>query len=292
MRSAQEFEDFLARCKGCHVVGFLADKAPQEWEKSTSSKYMDDLWPDSLHYIPIQVGAGREEDLLGVYSAAMRAPNALAFNHTSPHKSNSAMKKLFAPGEGDALIRRCGTFEAVDCNGEAAFLVLKSLSKGQPFSDFALVIAGGMGGSGRLISLAFSKEPPRRLILCDPAQDSAFLQRLEKALGVPAERYASLEALPPLAGPVAFVHAARPPRGGAGLSTLEFLKAYDRAENIALDLQMHPDWEGKSLSIARAGGMEYGLWTNWLLASHLQKAARGLKPLSREEFWEKASGRA
>jgi hypothetical protein len=265
-------------------MGYLGDKTEDEWDESTSRRYMNKLW-ESFAYIPIQLKQAEASLYLNsYYKVAESAGNIIGFNHTNPHKSNPAMRAMYGGGEGDILIKSEGKLQIADCNGRAAVMLLSHLISERPFSDYTLVIIGGLGATGRLILNAFADTAPKDILICDIQANDVFIDSLEAKMGFRPRYIDDIAKIPEIAGPAMFVNATRHADARKGISIYSILERCDIKGNAALDLIMGSDESFGSLAMRTADGNEFAAWTNYLLTQLIEQAVPGLDHIGREAF--------
>jgi len=299
IKSPQEFRSFLAETKTTYIMGYLGEKDDAGWDHSTSRVHMNLLWDvNDFCYLPINVKAGDFDTLGEIYDIALKEPRVIGFNQTNPHKANRLATDRFGEGHilGDILIREKGeeAFRVADCNGQAGALLLLKLLEVDSLNDICVVIFGGLGASGRLISRAVLSKGAKRLIIVDIAPDNGASEKLSGEFGIPVDYTNDFTNIEKLTGRIGFVNATRHQDARTGVSILSTIDEYQKPENALVDLLMGGGEELEGIEMPNASGEVYVAYTNYALACLISQTT-GLEGITFEYFHSKvliSEGRA
>lgn len=175
-------KEFLNKHKGVKFCLYLGYKDKEEWDKSTSRVYMNQVLPE-LIYVPVSIQKNDNASLKSVYEIAAENDNIVAINQTQPHKSNPVLKEFFKgenlPANVDALIKdKNKKFQLFDLNGPSFVGWFKdevSILAGK------IVIIFGVGGVGEPIARRISTEKLSSLILIDLVSKNELKEELSEA---------------------------------------------------------------------------------------------------------------
>jgi len=165
----KEVESFIARHRNSKFILYLAHKDKEDWEKSTSRVYMNQISPQ-LIYLPVNIEKDDLESLRQIYKISQNNEQIIATNQTQPHKSNAVMKELFRnltniPVNIDAIIEnQKGELSPYDLNGPA--FVDWFVDEVDVLTDKFIILIG-VGGAGEPIARQIVLNKPSQLLLVD-----------------------------------------------------------------------------------------------------------------------------
>jgi shikimate 5-dehydrogenase len=173
------FRSFIKKYPGFAFCPYIADKDPEDWDKSTSRVYMNKILPRFL-YVPVHIPRGNLDRLRAFFHFVHSRQDMPAVNITQPHKSNPVLRELYSGDENnadiDTLIRNNeGELVSYDQNS-AAFIDWYKEETG-PFQDKPVVLVG-VGGVGAPIAKRVAAEKPRDLLLVDVVDKTDFATQL------------------------------------------------------------------------------------------------------------------
>lgn len=178
--SIKELDTFLNNFPKHKFVLYLAHKDANDWKKSTSRVYMNQI-STSLKYLPIDVKKDDLSTLRQVYSIAEKNSQIIAINQTQPHKSNPVLKKIFSkfpnvPKTIDTIIKNSyGKLIPFDLNGEAFTAWFEN--EVDSFINKNIILVG-VGGVGEQIARKLAIRKPKKLFLIDPTEKTAIKNNL------------------------------------------------------------------------------------------------------------------
>lgn len=214
---------------------YLAFKTEEEWNKSTSRVYMNQI-DKKFIYLPVNIRKNDTQMLESIYRLSEETPQIVAINQTHPHKSNAVLQEWFKgqdiPINVDALVKdKNGKLQLYDLNGPS-FTDWFEAEVGN-FKNKQIVVLG-VGGVGEPIARIISTKQPDHLFLVDLIQKTFLVKELSNLVSV---SYASsIDNIPFLSGKIIFINCT----GKEGVSEtgiIKFLDANKGNKNIFVDLR-------------------------------------------------------
>ena len=229
----QEIEAFLTEQKDSKFCLYLADKTEDEWEKSTSRVYMNQI-NKHLVYLPVNIKKDDYQLIEDIYRLSEKTSPIVAINQTQPHKSNPVLKQ-WAKGKNipknvDALVKdQNGCLQFFDLNG-ASFADWFEAEVGD-FENKQVVILG-VGGVGEPIARKIVERHPKNLQLVDVVSKKNLADELS------ATYEAKLESVSLYSQNIIFINCAGK-EGASEAGITDFLQKHKDKENIFIDLRPH-----------------------------------------------------
>lgn len=253
-QSTTEIESLRERYPNSFTCLYLAYKSPEDWEKSTSRVYMNQISPDFV-YIPVNIAKDDHQSLKSIYRLTRGDKRIIAINQTQPHKSNPILMELFhdrsnLPTNIDAIIKNeSGELEPYDLNGPS-FTNWFHDEVGN-FKDKQVVLIG-VGGVGEPIARKIVLDSPRELILVDPQNKQALADELSMTTYTSYRQPddLSLSSL----GNLVIINAAGKEGLGIDSATSRIIETCTNKENIFIDLR--PQLDIDVVNQARAIGWQ------------------------------------
>ncbi|MCK5084273.1 MAG: hypothetical protein KAQ64_01295 [Candidatus Pacebacteria bacterium] len=178
--SVKELKEFLARYSKFKFCLYLAYKDPDDWDRSTSRVYMNQVIAD-LIYLPVNIKKDNNDSLKEIYRISESSEQIVAINQTQPHKSNSVLGKWLQDDSIvniDALIKdKNKKLVPYDLNGPSFVGWFKD-EVGQ-FQEKCVILLG-VGGVGEPIARKVIEEKPSKLILVDIVPKNELCAELSK----------------------------------------------------------------------------------------------------------------
>lgn len=235
--SIKELIQFVEKYKDHKFCLYLAYKEKEDWNKSTSRVYMNQVLPD-LIYLPINI---EKEDLISIRELLRVAEynkNIIAINITQPHKSNAVLRDWFketdVPTNIDILIKdKHGKLIPYDINAPSFVGWFKD--EVDLFSN-KCVIVFGVGGVGEPIARKIIKEKPLQLILIDLIKKDYLAKELSSFGNVVYS--AGLDQIECKENNIIFINCSGK-EGGNNFNIEDFLMKYKDMNNIFVDLRPH-----------------------------------------------------
>lgn len=97
-QSVPDVEALLAEHPKMYCCPYLADKSPEEWDVSTSRRYMNQVSP-TLLYLPFNVRGGDSESVREMLDWAKGCDRVAGVNITQPHKNNSVVQEFLGSND-------------------------------------------------------------------------------------------------------------------------------------------------------------------------------------------------
>lgn len=179
-KGVKEFESFIASFPGFSFCPYVADKTADEWDVSTSRRYMNQVLENFL-YIPVNIPNGDNRQIEKLLEMVALDKTVAAINITKPHKSAPVLKKIFlgsdtAEGNIDTLIKN-NQAELVPYDLNAAAFVGWFTDVVGSFNGRDVVLIG-VGGVGEPIAKHIVNGGVASLQLVDPDNKSELALRL------------------------------------------------------------------------------------------------------------------
>jgi len=235
--SVKEVIAFLETHKGSKFCLYLAYKKPEDWDKSTSRVYMNQI-NEKLIYLPINIEKDDLRSIEGVYKLSEENHQIVAINQTQPHKSNSVLKQWFAgqniPTNVDSLVKdKYGRLQLFDLNGPSFTGWFK-----YEVSDFKNkhVIILGVGGVGEPIARKVIENNPSKLFLIDKFSKEKLCEELSEIGNV--EYSSNLDQISLDENEIIFINCAGK-EGVDDSSAINLLIKFKFKDNIFVDLRPH-----------------------------------------------------
>ncbi len=192
-----EFQSFIKQYPNFTVCTYIADKTDDDWSRSTSRVYMNQVVPNFM-YVPVHIPKEGQIELQSFLSAMKGMSHVAAVNITQPHKSSPVIRKMFLGDEQskenvDTLIKdRDGELKPYDLNAPA--FVGWYLDEVGSFTNRTVILVG-VGGVGEPMAKAIVKQAPAELMLVDPNDKQYLIDQLSGGT-VTSGYYASVSELP------------------------------------------------------------------------------------------------
>jgi shikimate 5-dehydrogenase len=184
--TVKDLKDFLKGYEEYFFCLYLANKDREDWQKSTSRRYMNQVLP-GLIYLPVNIQKDDYDSLRQVYKISEQSPQIIAINQTQPHKSNPVTMDWFKdepnlPANIDAIVKdKSGKLKPFDLNGPS--FVGWFTDEVTSFEDKTVIVVG-IGGVGEPIVRRIVKDKPLRLFMIDPANKSYLVEEFEAPIGM------------------------------------------------------------------------------------------------------------
>ena len=164
----KDLKEFLEKHKNKKICLYLAEKAKEAWDISTSRVYMNQI-DDRFIYLPVNIKKGDFDSIREVYKLAENEEQIVAINQTQPHKSNPVQKEWFSgqdiPQNVDSLIKdKNNKLQCYNLNGPSFTSWFED--EVTQFSD-NIVIVFGVGGVGEPIARMIANKNTKKLYLID-----------------------------------------------------------------------------------------------------------------------------
>lgn len=175
-----EVTEFLHEHKGLKVCLYLAYKTIDEWEKSTSRIYMNQI-SNNFAYLPVNIEKDNIELIRKIYELSEENDQIVAINQTQPHKSNPILKEWFANQNLpniDSLVKNqdkkliCYNLNGPAFTGWFEDEVCRFYNKS--------VIVFGVGGVGEPIARDIARKKCKKLYLVDINSKESLVKELSK----------------------------------------------------------------------------------------------------------------
>ncbi len=175
-----EVTEFLYEHKELKVCLYLAYKTIDEWEKSTSRIYMNQI-SNNFAYLPVNIEKDNIELIRKIYELSEKNDQIVAINQTQPHKSNPILKEWFANQNLpniDSLVKNqdkkliCYNLNGPAFTGWFEDEVCRFNNKS--------VIVFGVGGVGEPIARDIARKKCKKLYLVDINSKENLVKELSK----------------------------------------------------------------------------------------------------------------
>lgn len=235
--SVKEAIEFLAKHEDSRFCLYLAYKKPEDWDKSTSRVYMNQI-NEKLIYLPVNIEKDDLKSIEEIYRLSEENSQIDAINQTQPHKSNPVLKKWFVnqniPTNVDSLVKdKFGKLQLFDLNGPSFAGWFRD-----EVTDFRnkQVIILGVGGVGEPIARKVIEDKPSKVFLVDRFSKEKLCE--EFALRGNIEYASNLEQILLDENKVIFINCAGK-EGVDDSSAINLLEKFKHKGNIFVDIRPH-----------------------------------------------------
>lgn len=235
--NVEEVKEFLETHKDSKFCLYLAYKKSEDWDKSTSRVYMNQI-NDKLVYLPVNIEKDDLKSIEEIYKLSEENQQIVAINQTQPHKSNLVLKKWFAnqdiPQNVDSLIKdKDGRLQLFDLNGPSFAGWFKD--EVSEFENKQVIILG-VGGVGEPIARKVIEDKPSKLYLVDKFSKEKLCEELSNK-GI-AKYFSSLNQISLNKNDIIFINCAGK-EGVDDSSAINLLEKFKHKGNLFIDLRPH-----------------------------------------------------
>lgn len=257
--NVEEVKKYLKNNKNKKFCLYLAYKEKEDWKKSTSRVYMNQI-NEKFIYLPVNIEKEDYKSLKEIYSLCEKSDQIVAINHTQPHKSNVLLKELFKDHINikniDVLIKdKNGKLQLYDLNGPSFVNWFKE--ECLTFENKQVVIFG-VGGVGETIVRQVVLDKPKVVYLVDKNSKKNLCGELQQYALV--KYFSSLDQIFLNEKEIIFINCAGK-EGADDASALETLKQYNGKNNIFVDLrpQLNIDIVDSAIALGWKGYTGFGM---------------------------------